>query len=83
MLTPESRIEDLDKLLTAHGLMMSATATGGLWTVSLDSRGNLSHYVGSGGSLYEALTRAFDKITREAFVAAREEGRKVVRPGKR
>jgi len=86
-LTPESRIEDLDKLLTKHGLMMTAVATGNLWTISLDSRQDLGHYVGSGNSLYEALKRALDKCEKKAGDSFAPEtkfnGERQVRPGKK
>ena len=66
MITADSRIEDLDRLLTTHNLMMSAVATHNLWTVSLDSREShgesRGHYLGSGPSLFIALSRALKKL---------------------
>ena len=67
-LTSASRIQDLEAVLMTHKLTMSATATGGLWTVVLDAKADPSdprpgrHFMGSGGSLFEALQRALAKL---------------------
>ena len=54
---PET-VADLERELAARNLTMSATATGGLWTVVLDGP-NESHAMGSGSSLYAAIRHAF------------------------
>jgi len=54
---PET-VADLERELAARNLTMSATATGGLWTVVLDGP-NESHALGSGSSLYAAIRHAF------------------------
>jgi hypothetical protein len=71
VITSASRIQDLEHVLDAHKLTMTATATGGLWTVVLDTRFGVDphqHFIGSGGSLFEATARALDKMTRTVFV---------------
>lgn len=75
MITSASRISDLEKVLDALDVMMTATATNGLWTVVLNDRQSLRsaervsmrthQHISSGVTLFDALRLAIEGYAKQ------------------